>query len=280
MSVATVESYLYVSECGVVAAMALLSFDYCLTFRKEVEWLFGTRWTLARIHFTSLRYLPFVALALAITNIPCLTSIGNKLLRTSRHGDKRDVLPVHRTRRRSNSTNISNARLVCLAIAIVPSETIVSQPTTSIYETLDCVGVQGTAAMALQYIGLIVYEMSMLGLNWVAFRRMEKQNLLGQLITSLYHDGMLYMAIISLFSVINAVVALTTSIQYSDTLNSPQMVLHSILASRIFFNLRETSQQEQENQLAITLSEFHAAPQTSDAFLNNSIGKLKLAWRG
>ena len=43
------------------------------------------------------------------------------------------------------------------------------------------------------------------------------------------------------------------------------MAMHSILASRIFFNLRETGRREQKDTPPITLTEFHATPQTSSA---------------
>lgn len=39
------------------------------------------------------------------------------------------------------------------------------------------------------------------------------------------------------------------------------MIMHNILASRIFFNLRETSRGEQRNTLATPLTEFHASAQ-------------------
>lgn len=49
------------------------------------------------------------------------------------------------------------------------------------------------------------------------------------------------------------------------------MVMHSILASRIFFNLRETARREQINTLPTTLTVFHAAPQGSSG-LSSSLG--------
>lgn len=79
-------------------------------------------------------------------------------------------------------------------------------------------------------------------------------------------------------------------IQYSDILNSlvpsqetvipallmspvsrsPQMVMHSILASRIFFNLRETTRREQVNMLPITLTDFRAPAQGSSGSSGSS----------
>jgi len=66
MTTAPVDAYLQISERGILAAVALLIFDYFLTLAQEVEWLYGTRWTAARIHFSGSRYLPFVAIAMEI----------------------------------------------------------------------------------------------------------------------------------------------------------------------------------------------------------------------
>ena len=49
------------------------------------------------------------------------------------------------------------------------------------------------------------------------------------------------------------------------------MVMHSILASRIFFNLRETTRREQGLSLPTPLTEFRATPQESSGF-SSSLG--------
>jgi len=273
MSIVAVESYLQISESGAIAAAALLAFDFCLTFGQEIEWLYGTRWTATRIYFTSSRYLPFVAIALAVPTcrvLPSGTSYCGPLGMATNVMYflciiLAEVMLIIRTyafwkHDRKILVGMCTFGVACILVAAVVSETIASQPTNTLYESLNCAGVQSSTATAIQYICLIFYEMGILGLNWIAFRRMKRQNPPGQLITTLYRDGVMYVAAILAFSVINATVTL---IRYSDILNSPQMVTHSILASRIFFNLRETSKREQQNTLLITLTEFHAIPQTS-----------------
>lgn len=43
----------------------------------KVEWLYGKKWTAVRVHFASLRYLPFVAIALAIpSELPTLFDVA------------------------------------------------------------------------------------------------------------------------------------------------------------------------------------------------------------
>lgn len=84
-------------------------------------------------------------------------------------------------------------------------------------------------------------SLSMLGLNWVAFQRIKRQNTPGPFITTLYRDGVLYVAAIvgkrcshcfficslnisTAFSLINSVMRLTLPVSsshsvYRTTLN-------------------------------------------------------------
>jgi len=136
----------------------------------------------------------------------------------------------------------------------------------AVFKSLNCPGSDNSLGTAIAYLCLIIYEIGMLGLNWIAFRKMTRHNPPGPLMTMLYRDGVIYVATILAFSVLNAVVSLATPVRYSDVLNSPQMVMHSILASRIFFNLRETIQQEQRISVVTPLTEFHATAQGSSGF--------------
>ncbi|KAG6376911.1 hypothetical protein JVT61DRAFT_942 [Boletus reticuloceps] len=109
---------------------------------------------------------------------------------------------------------------MCMVAAIVVSQSISSQTTNSVFKSLNCPGSDSSLATAIEYLCLILYEIGMLGLNWIAFRRMKRHNPPGLLITTLYRDGVMYVAAILAFSVLNAVVSLATPVQYSDLLNS------------------------------------------------------------
>ncbi|KAF8443134.1 hypothetical protein L210DRAFT_3160018 [Boletus edulis BED1] len=224
MSVAEVESYLQISECAIIAAAALLAFDYYLTFGKEVEWIYGTRWTASRIHFVSLRYLPFVAIAMAIPasrvqppseadycdSLGLATNVVYYLCIVLA-----EAMLIVRTyvfwkcNRRILIGMVSFGSM-CMVAAIVVSQTISSQTINPVYKSLNCPGSDSSSATAIAYLCLILYEIGMLGLNWIAFRRMKRHNSPGPLITTLYRDGVMYVAAILAFSVLNAVVSLAT----------------------------------------------------------------------
>jgi len=49
-----------------VAAAVLMLYDYSLTFRDEIEYIWKRPWSLIRILFTITRYLPFFDLAITL----------------------------------------------------------------------------------------------------------------------------------------------------------------------------------------------------------------------
>ncbi|KAG1813553.1 uncharacterized protein BJ212DRAFT_397005 [Suillus subaureus] len=58
------------------------------------------------------------------------------------------------------------------------------------------------------------------------------------LVKSIYRDGLLYMFCITMISTVNVIVIAVLPLSYSEILNTPQIVAHSVLASRILFNLQ------------------------------------------
>ncbi|KIK39659.1 hypothetical protein CY34DRAFT_321718 [Suillus luteus UH-Slu-Lm8-n1] len=61
------------------------------------------------------------------------------------------------------------------------------------------------------------------------------------LVTTLCRDGVLYMLCITLVSMANCISIALLPASYTALLAGPQLVTHSVLASRILFNLRATS---------------------------------------
>ncbi|KAG1844519.1 hypothetical protein DFJ58DRAFT_802651 [Suillus subalutaceus] len=64
-----------------------------------------------------------------------------------------------------------------------------------------------------------------------------------KLIRSIYHDGLFYMFCITTISTVNVIVIAVLPLSYSEMLNTPQIVAHSVLASRILFNLQTNREQ-------------------------------------
>ncbi|KAG1724718.1 hypothetical protein EDB19DRAFT_1834052, partial [Suillus lakei] len=51
---------LQISKYTNIGSLAILIFDFCITFQDEVHWIWSRPWNLIRVIFTISRYLPFV----------------------------------------------------------------------------------------------------------------------------------------------------------------------------------------------------------------------------
>ncbi|KAF9220873.1 hypothetical protein BS17DRAFT_738391 [Gyrodon lividus] len=288
MSEEAIKRYLRISEYGIVAATAMLAYDYCITIEYEVRWVWGTTWTPTRVHFMVSRYLPFIAVTLAIYS--SRLGPGSAVDYCSPVGMTSmavyylciilaEALLVLRTyafwqRNKKLLVVMWTSGIICTIIGIVVAEAAYQAPTDPVLKALNCAGVQnGGIATALQFAFLILFEAGMLCLNLLAYRKMKLSSASGHIVHTLYRDGVLYMAAILLFSVVNVIVTLTASTEFTDILNSPQVIIHSVLASRIFFNLRETNYQEHQRTLPEMLSDFRAAvPKTVVSTSSDRVG--------
>ncbi|KAG2098216.1 uncharacterized protein F5147DRAFT_816041 [Suillus discolor] len=119
---------------------------------------------------------------------------------------------------------------------------------------------EGARSSAIPYALLMLFEIVLM--STTAFLRYR--HYLGShsaLIKSVYHDGLLYMFCITMISTINVIVIAVLPLSYSETLNTPQIVAHSVLASRILFNLQESMAQPLvPTYRSATSIEFNARP--------------------
>ncbi|KAJ8595173.1 hypothetical protein M405DRAFT_398698 [Rhizopogon salebrosus TDB-379] len=72
------------------------------------------------------------------------------------------------------------------------------------------------------------------------------KDLHSRLVTTLYRDGLVYMACIIMASVANIFVGLFAPTSYTAITDVPQLVVHGVLASRILFNLRQSRETDSE----------------------------------
>ncbi|KAG2111286.1 uncharacterized protein F5147DRAFT_687097 [Suillus discolor] len=47
-----------------LGSLAILVFDYCITFSEEVQWTWSKPWDLTRVTFIISRYLPFAGVGM------------------------------------------------------------------------------------------------------------------------------------------------------------------------------------------------------------------------
>lgn len=229
-----------------VAASAILIYDYFITLHSEVEWTLGRKWGIIRTAFTISRYIPFAGALMtsysavktwgtqdcapfndAVNGIHFLGIIASEGLLISRvyafSGNKSAYLIV----------------LLSFGLAILVTSVILSAAPINlgIPEVAPPCVLEGARSSTLPYGLLMFFEIVLM--STTAFLRYR--HYLGShstLVQSIYRDGLFYMFCITVISTINVLVIAVLPLSYSEMLNTPQIVAHSVLASRILFNLQ------------------------------------------
>ncbi|KAG0698819.1 hypothetical protein DFH29DRAFT_81472 [Suillus ampliporus] len=88
---------------------------------------------------------------------------------------------------------------------------------------------------------------------FIRFRRYN--NSVGLLQKTFFKDSATYMICIMIMSSFSIILNLTPPITWVSVTDSPQIVIHSVLASRILFNLRESEEHLRTNPTLAEVSE-------------------------
>ncbi|KAG1745758.1 hypothetical protein EDB19DRAFT_2037662 [Suillus lakei] len=274
-----------------VGAMAAVVFDYCLTISQEVQLIWGKKWGVIRVAFTLTRYATLVGAAMtmyaAVTDRSKYTSCRtfNNVSYGKEHHDQLELSVDVENFQASHLISIIAAEglliirtfafwhqskkllvwllvlaAVCIAGAVGVSQVAdmlnIDNPTR---DTRGCTFGSGKGS-AIQYGFLIIYELVLMILT--VYKRFDfYKGARSRLVTTLYRDGMIYMACIIITSFTNILIALVVPVSfyafgstgltktpnpqgtYTNILDAPQLVIHGVLASRILFNLRHESRQ-------------------------------------
>ncbi|KAG2358404.1 hypothetical protein BDR07DRAFT_284361 [Suillus spraguei] len=253
-----------------VAALSVLIYDYFVTVHSEVQWTWGRKWGIIRTAFTISRYAPFAGVLMtsysavkawgaqdcspfndAVNGIHFLGIIASEGLLICRvyafSGNKKAYLII-----------LLSFGLVILVTSVIlsaaPINFNISGPVAP-----PCV-LEGARSSAFPYGLLMFFEIVIM--STTVFLRY--QHYLGShtaLVKTIYRDGLLYMFCIMMISTVNVIVIAVLPLSYSEMLNTPQIVTHSVLASRILFNLqasKETSQSVDSMELLSCSHEFQA----------------------
>lgn len=248
-----------------VASIAALFFDFIITFDSEVRWTWGRGWGITRIIFIISRYVPFVGLVMTV-----YYSVG------STHGG----IPDHGTftavydgcisqehHLRSNSQSFLGVRwlgiaaaefllvlrtyavwggdkrflTVTLVFTTIISVLVLAISQVGASESGDSTGVFEEGHDSSIFYGLLVLVELVL-LTLTLYKRFKSFRSEGSpLMTTLYRDGVVSILCITLVSMANCISIVLLPPSYTGVLAGPQLVTHSVLASRILFNLRAMS---------------------------------------
>jgi len=100
---------------------------------------------------------------------------------------------------------------------------------------------ESTRNAAIVYLFLVIFESVMLILN-VYKRVRDYKDFQSGIIVTLYHGGMFYMFCILTVTLANVIFEGALPSAYSNMFDSLQLVVHSVLASRILFRLRDSNE--------------------------------------
>jgi len=122
-----------------------------------------------------------------------------------------------------------------------------------------CYRESASIAVAGSIIVILTHETLILMITlWFGYTKHWRMR--SPLVATLYQDGVLFYAFIVAISIFNLVVAVSWSAEYIDLLNSLQRILHSVLASRVILDIRESDcfePEEEEDASFISSLRFH-----------------------
>lgn len=266
-----VDAGLQASKYFNVGMFAVLIFDYFITLEAESQWVWYRKWTFVRFIFTISRYLPIFGIG--------MTFVG--ALRTQyypgescvRFGQASNVLHIicilaaeglliTRIYASWTSKRLLTFLLVfpviCFVVSYIISDTPLvfnSTNTTpiNIPDPGNCLFLGGRNNV-FEYAALLLYELVLLCLL-LYIRSSKYNNAIGQLQETFFNDSVRYMMCIMIMSSFSIILTMAPPITWVSITDSPQIVIHSVLASRILFNLRASERRSQNHTTLPDVSE-------------------------
>ncbi|KAG2101338.1 uncharacterized protein F5147DRAFT_776689 [Suillus discolor] len=230
------------------ASTAALLFDFCITFDSEVRLTWGRKWGITRIAFVISRYIPIGTVAMYL-----YYGVGSTHGETPNPGTYIVVIGTMNVLGVAAADGMLAARAhafcgreksILIAISFF-SIVMVSAALTILYVAASKCGKSTCdASEAKQFLGILyilpmTYQLVSMALTvYKRFKFYRQENT--PLVSTVYRDGMIYMLCIALASIVNCVGVMKLPPPYSNIFYSPQVVVYSVFASRIMFNLRAT----------------------------------------
>ncbi|KAG1739559.1 hypothetical protein EDB19DRAFT_837718 [Suillus lakei] len=256
-----------------VGAFAVLIFDYFITLEAESQWVLRRKWTFVRFIFTISRYLPFFGIGMTFTAaIRTQYYPGESCIKFGQASNALHIicilvaegLLITRIYASWTSKRLLAFLLVfpvvCFVGSYIISDTTVlfssaiyrdaSQP--YITDPGSCLFLTGRNNL-YEYISLLIYELVLLCLmSFIRFRRYK--NTIGPLQRTFFNDSMKYMICIMIVSLLSIFMNIFPPMTLVTITDSPQIVIHSVVASRILFNLH-ASEEHSRNHTTVEVSE-------------------------
>ncbi|KAH7915494.1 hypothetical protein BJ138DRAFT_1141432 [Hygrophoropsis aurantiaca] len=245
-----------------IGAFAILAFDYLLTFQSETRWVWGRKWDITRIIFTFSRYLPFMGAGMTVyagthTSGHYRVGLEENIVHIVGIVAAEGLLVLRIYAFWQCSKKLLIGLLAYAMATLAAAASIDINPNYLVPGTTPTIssGFEASRNGALVYALLMTYEFVLLSL--LIYKKWSYRETSNLIVNKVYQDGVLYIASIVFITMMNVIIEAALPITYSDILEIPQIVIHSVLASRILFNLRESDQRVHDGSLPVTMSSFH-----------------------
>lgn len=250
----------WITNAIIVSSTALFFYDYCLTIRQEIRYVWETKFTIANTLFLCARYPAFLAAILALpphkTSV-AMTNVGNclrvfailssELIFALRMwaiwGRRKSILMV----------------FICAAMAVfVPSVIIIGKDiSTSMAD--QCIPPEYDAYCAtisssvgrlwvLPYLLIIFYQLLTLTFTLIKISHLHNSiplNGRSPLLSALQIDGILYFVSTLVLGALNiGLIVQVSSPQLRQAGSQLQTIIHSIMSARIVFHVVETTSKD------------------------------------
>ncbi|KAG2348746.1 hypothetical protein BDR05DRAFT_995150 [Suillus weaverae] len=264
-----VDAGLQASKYFNVGTFAVLIFDYLITL--EAEWVWHRKWTFVRFIFTVSRYLPFFGIGMTFTGaLRTQYYPGESCVRFGQASNVLHIicilaaegLLITRIYASWNSKRLLTFLLVFPVVCFVGSYIISDTPLVFNSKNTTPINIpnpgnclfMGGRNNVFEYAALLLYELVLLCL--MLYIRFSKYNdAIGPLQETFFNDSVKYMMCIMIVSSFSIILTMVPPITWVSITDSPQIVIHSVLASRILFNLRASEGQLQVHTTLADVSE-------------------------
>ncbi|KAG2123557.1 hypothetical protein BD769DRAFT_1670046 [Suillus cothurnatus] len=223
------------SKFANVGAFAILIFDFCITVQDEVEWTWSRPWDITRVIFAISRYLPFIGSGLTVYDE--LSVVGSPA-----RGQAENMIHIISIVAAEGLLVIrtwafwQRSKRMLIGLVTYSVVTVIAATSINVLRNQQLTAVSNAV---LVYAFLTLFESVILVLTaYKKFSDYRKFN--SSIIITLYGGSMFYMLCIIAITVTNMVINAVFPVGYTNLLDTLQVVIHSVLASRIMFHLRSS----------------------------------------
>ncbi|KAG2357384.1 hypothetical protein BDR07DRAFT_1612555 [Suillus spraguei] len=228
-----------------LGSLAVFVFDYCITFSEEVQCTWFKPWDATRVIFVISRYLPFAGIAMNAydalrVSTECVSDLEGYIIHVVCIVAAEALLVIRTWAFWQKSRRLLFG-LLAYATFIIAAATAAHLSSKMLIPGENPPGIcyfESTHNTAIAYFFLAMFESVVLILT-VYKRVRDYKDFQSDIVITLYRDNMFYMFCILAITIANVICEGALPSAYSSMFDTLQLVIHSVLASRILFRLRE-----------------------------------------